>query len=74
MKMNDWDVPMRGLKPAATKHKIELQSFATRHTLSSGGGLQSAPPGSIFGAILQYLLMRSVFIGTLFLSDELSGF
>jgi hypothetical protein len=74
MKMNDWGVPMSGLKPAATVHKIKLQSFATRHSLSSGSGLQPALPGSIFGAILQYLLMRSVFIATLFQSDELSGF
>ena len=31
---------MRGLKPAATMHEIMLQSLATRHSLSSGGGLQ----------------------------------
>jgi len=33
---------MRGLKPAATKHKIMLQSFATRQSISSGGGF--SPP------------------------------
>jgi hypothetical protein len=49
MKMNDWGVPMCGLKPAATTHKIVMQSFATRHSLSSGGGLQPALPEVIFG-------------------------
>jgi hypothetical protein len=48
--MNDWGVPMLGLKPAATKHEIMPQSFVTRHPLSSGGGLQPAQPGSMFGA------------------------
>ena len=48
MKMNDWGVPMRGLKPAATAHRIMPQSFATRPSSSSGGGLQPALPGSIF--------------------------
>jgi hypothetical protein len=47
--MKDWSVPMCGLKPAATTHKIMMQSFATRHSLSSGGGLQPALPEVIFG-------------------------
>jgi len=40
MKMNDWGVPMCGLKPAATMHKIMLHSFATPNLSTSGGGLQ----------------------------------
>jgi hypothetical protein len=47
--MNDRGVPMRGLKPAATKHKIMLQSFSALHYLSRGGGLPPALPGPIFG-------------------------
>ena len=50
MKMNDWGVPIGGLKPAATVHKIILQSFAAPNSSSSGGGLQPAFRGSIFGA------------------------
>ena len=38
--MNDWGVPMSGLKPAATMNKIMLQSFATSNSSSSGGGLK----------------------------------
>jgi hypothetical protein len=49
MKMKDWGVPMCGLKPAATTYKIMMQSFATRRSLSSGGGLQPALPEVIFG-------------------------
>jgi hypothetical protein len=50
MKMNGWGVPMRGLKPAATTHKIMLQDFAALCSLSNGGGLQPALPRSIFEA------------------------
>jgi len=30
--MNDWGVPMRGLKPAATTHKIMLLFFAALYS------------------------------------------
>jgi hypothetical protein len=38
--MNDWGVPMCGLKRAGTMHKVTLQSVATPNSSSSGGGLQ----------------------------------
>jgi hypothetical protein len=36
--MKDWGVPMCGLKPAATMHKIMMQSFATLilHLVAAG--------------------------------------
>jgi hypothetical protein len=40
MKMNDWRMPICGLKPAGTGRKIMLRSFATHNQLPSGGGLQ----------------------------------
>ena len=40
MKMNDWCMPICGLKPAGTGHKTMLRSCATHNQLSSGGGLK----------------------------------